>query len=51
MLVETLYFSGVNNPKTYLSHELGSKLFFLSSLEYKLVNLLFLKDFMKNEQN
>ena len=27
-------------PKTYLNHELGSKFFFLSSLEYKLVNLL-----------
>ena len=28
MLVETPYFGGVINPKTYLNHELGSKLFF-----------------------
>ena len=40
MLVETPYFWGVINPKTYLNHDLGSKFFFLSSLAYKLVNLL-----------
>ena len=39
MLVETPYFGGVINPKTYLSHELGSKIFFLATLAYKLVNL------------
>ena len=41
MLVETPYFGGVINRKTYLNHELGSKIIFLSSLSYKLVNLLF----------
>ena len=40
MLVETPYSVGVINPKTYLNHELDSKFFFLSSLAYKLVNLL-----------
>ena len=40
MLVETPYFGAVINPKTYLNHELGSKLCFLSNLTYKLVNLL-----------
>ena len=40
MLVETSYFGGVINPKTYLNHELGSKFFFLSDLAYKLENLL-----------
>ena len=40
MLVETPYFWGVINPKPYLNHDLGSKFFFLSSLAYKLVNLL-----------
>ena len=40
MLVETPYFGGVINPKTYLNHELGSKFFFLSDLAYKLGNLL-----------
>ena len=40
MLVETPYFGGVINTKTYLNHELGSNFFFLSDLEYKLVNLL-----------
>ena len=40
MLVETPYFGVVINPKTYVNHELGSKLFFLISLAYKLVNLL-----------
>ena len=40
MLVETPYFWGVINPKTYLNHDLGSTFFFLSSLAYKLVNLL-----------
>ena len=40
MLVEMPYFWGVINPKTYLNHDLGSKFFFLSSLAYKLVNLL-----------
>ena len=37
MLVETPYFGGVINPKTYLNYELGSK--FLSDLAYKLVYL------------
>ena len=47
MLVETPYFRGVINPKTYLNYELGSKFFFLSDLSYKLVNLLvFEKNFM-----
>ena len=40
ILVETPYFGGVINPKTYLNHELGSKFFFLNDLAYKLVNLL-----------
>ena len=40
LLVKTPYFGGVINQKTYLSHDLGSKFFFLSSLAYKLVNLL-----------
>ena len=40
MLVETPYFGGVFNPKSYLNHELGSNFFFLSGLAYKLVNLL-----------
>ena len=40
MLVETPYSGGVINPKTYLNRELGSKFLFLSSLAYKLVNLL-----------
>ena len=40
MLVETPYFRGVINPKTYLNYELGSNLFFLSDLAFKLVNLL-----------
>ena len=40
MLVETPYFGGFINPKTYLIHELGFKFFFLSDLSYKLVNLL-----------
>ena len=40
MLVETPYFWGVINSKTYLNLDLGSKFFFLSSLAYKLVNLL-----------
>ena len=39
MLVETLHFERVINPKTYWNHELGSKFFLLSSLEYTLVNL------------
>ena len=43
MLVEMLYFGGVINPKTYFSHEIGSKVFFLSDLTYKLVNLLVLE--------
>ena len=46
MLVETYYFGGVINTKTYLNHELGAKFFFLfslSNLEYKLVNLLALE--------
>ena len=43
MLVETPYFGGVINPKTYLNHELGSKFFSLSDLAYKLVNLLVLE--------
>ena len=40
MLVETPYFWGVIDPKIYLNHDLGSNFFFLSSLAYKLVNLL-----------
>ena len=41
MLVKTPYFGEViNKKKTYLNHELGSTFFFLSSLAYKLVNLL-----------
>ena len=40
ILVETPYSGGVINTKTYLNHELGSEFFFLSSLAYKLVNLL-----------
>ena len=40
MLVETPYFGGVINPKTYLYYELGSN-FFPSCLAYKLVNLFF----------
>ena len=40
MLVETPYSGGVINPKANLNHELGSNFFFLSSLAYKLVNLL-----------
>ena len=40
MLVETPYFGGVINQKTYLNQELGSKFFFLRSLAYKLVSLL-----------
>ena len=43
MLVETPYSGGAINPKTYLYHELGSKFFFLSSLEYKLVYILVFK--------
>ena len=39
MLVETPFFGGVINPKTYLNHEVGSKGFFLISLVYKVVNL------------
>ena len=45
MLVETPYFGGVINPKTYLNHELGYKFFFLSDLAYKLVNLLVIENF------
>ena len=52
MLVETPYFWGVINPKTYLNHDLGSKFFFLSSLAYKLVNLLvFEKNSCKMSKN
>ena len=40
MLVATPYSGRVINPKTYLNHESGSKFVFLSSLAYKLVNLL-----------
>ena len=40
ILVKTPYFEGVINQKTYLNHELDSTFFFLSSLAYKLVNLL-----------
>ena len=40
MLVETPYFGGVINPKTYLNHELDSTFFPLSDLAYKLVKLL-----------
>ena len=40
MLVETLNFRGVIYPKNLLKYELGSKLFFLSGLAYKLVNLI-----------
>ena len=43
MLVETPYFGGVINPKTYFNHELGSNFFPLSSLAYKLVSLLVLE--------
>ena len=32
ILLETPYSGGVINPKTYLYHELGSKFFFLSSI-------------------
>ena len=39
-LMKTPYFGGAINPKTYLNHELGSKLLFLSSFAYKLVKLL-----------
>ena len=39
MLVETPYFGGVINQKTYLNYELGS-IFSLIYLAYKLVNLL-----------
>ena len=42
MLVETPYFGGIINPKTYLNHELDSKFFFLGSLAYKLVKLFVL---------
>ena len=52
MLVEMPYFWGVINPKTYLNHDLGSKFFFLSSLAYKLVNLLvFEKNSCKMSKN
>ena len=44
MLVETPYFGGVINSKTYLNHELGSKCFFLSDLAYKFLNLLFFEE-------
>ena len=40
MLVETPYFWGVIDPKTYSNHDLGSNFFSLGSLAYKLVNLL-----------
>ena len=40
MLVKTLYFGGIINQKTFLNHELGSKFFILTSLAFKLVNLL-----------
>ena len=40
MLVKTPYFEGVINPKTYLNHELVSKIFLLNSLAYKLANLM-----------
>ena len=35
---------GSLNQKTYLNHELCSKLYFLSSLAYKLVNLLIFEE-------
>ena len=38
MLVERPYFGGAINPKTYLNHESGSKIFYLSILTYKLMN-------------
>ena len=51
MLVETPYSGGVINPKTYSNPDLGSKFFSLSSLAYKLVNLLvFEEKTMYNEQ-
>ena len=50
MLLETPYFGGVINTKTYLNHELGSKFGFLNSLAYKLVNLLVKKKIMQKEQ-
>ena len=51
MLVETPFFGGFINPKTYLNHELGSNFFFLSDFAYKLVNLLvFEEKNMLNEQ-
>ena len=50
MLVERRYFGGVNNPKTYFNHELGSN-FFLSGLAYKLVNVFsFEEKIMLNKQ-
>ena len=52
MFVETPYIGGVINPKTHLNHELDSKFFFLSSLAYKLVNLLvFEKNSFKMNKN
>ena len=52
MLVETPYFGGVINPKTYLNYELGSKFFFLSDFAYTLVNqLVFEKISCKMSEN
>ena len=51
MLVETPYFGGVINPKTYLSHELGSNFFPLSSLTYLVSLLVFEKNLCKMSKN
>ena len=51
MLVETPYFGGVINPKTYLNREKGCKFLVLISLAYKLVNLLVKKNYVKWARN